>query len=146
MSGSNLEEMEIPVPHSSMGPDLLCSGHESTLAPGKKKKEIWTTHCSLHRDRLSGGWMECRLGTREPGARTKLPAQWQRSLLGTWDPWCAAGLQLQNDFPKRRTRGSANSQVTEACSCLLLARVVRLSKELAALRRRGTLSFMHCKC
>lgn len=101
----------------------------------QEKKKIWTTHCSLHGDRLSGGWMECRLGTREPGARTKLPAQWQRSLLGTRDPRRAAGLRLQNDFPKCRTRGSANSQVTKACSCLLLTRVVRLSKELAAFRR-----------
>lgn len=140
----NLEEMEISVSHSTTGPDLLYIGHESTSAPGKKK--IWTTHCSLHRDRLSGGWMEHRLGTREPGARTKLPAQWQRSLLGTHDPRRAAGLQLQNNFLKHRTRGSANSQVTKACSCWLLTRAVRLSKELAALRSRGTLSFMCCEC
>lgn len=68
MSESNPEKMEIPPSCSSMCPDLLLVGHESMLVLGKEK--LWTAHCSLHGDRLSGGWMEHRLGRRKPIAGT----------------------------------------------------------------------------
>lgn len=82
--GSSLKETKIPVSRSSMRSGSLLVGCKPTFAPGKEK--IWTTHCSLHEDRLFGGCMEYRLGMREPAARRKLLAQWQGScLLGICD-------------------------------------------------------------